>query len=113
GAVAGVGRLVWIGAIAALLIAAFVAPFATEGADGLEAVAERLQFDALEQPPRVLLLDDYMIPLPGVNLSQGLWQKVSVALAGIFGTGCVLGMTWMFGRLIQPRAAATEAGHGR
>jgi cobalt/nickel transport system permease protein len=112
GAVAGVGRLVWIGAVAALLIAAFIAPFATEGADGLEAVAERLKFDVLEQPPRVLLLADYMVPLPGVDFSRGLWQKVSVALAGIFGTGCVLGMTWMFGRLIPPREAATEAGHG-
>jgi cobalt/nickel transport system permease protein len=112
-AAVGVGRFVWVGAVAALLIAAFVAPFATEGADGLEAVAERAEFDTLEQPPRVLLLEDYAIPLPGVDISHGFWQKASVSLAGVFGTACVLGMAWMFGRWLQPVVAATEASHGR
>lgn len=113
GAAAGVGRLVWVGTVGALLIAAFVAPFASEGADGLEAVAERTGIDALEQPPRALLLDDYALPLPGVDLSRGVWQKVSVSLAGIFGTVCVLGMAWTFGRWLRPEVAPTEAGHGR
>jgi cobalt/nickel transport system permease protein len=112
-AVVGLGRLVWVGVVAALLIAAFVAPFASEGADGLEAVAERAQFDSMEQPARALLLEDYAIPLPGVDISHGFWQKASVSLAGVFGTVCVLGMAWMFGRWLQPGVAATEASHGR
>jgi cobalt/nickel transport system permease protein len=112
GPVAGLGRLAWTGAVASLLIAAFVAPFATEGADGLEAVAELANFDQLEQPSRVLVLEDYSLPLPGVDLTQGLWQKVAVALAGLFGTVCVMGMALVFGRLLGPAAAGNEAGHG-
>lgn len=114
GAAVGIGRFVWVGAVAALLIAAFVAPFATEGADGLEAVAERAQFDNLEQPPRVLLLEDYAVPLPSVDISRGFWQKVSVSLAGIFGTLCVLAIAWVFGRRLQPTVPTVEANsHGR
>jgi len=85
---------------------------ATEGADGLEAVAERTHFDQLEEEPRVLLLDDYVIAVPGVDVSQGLWHKVSVALAGILGTGCVLAIALGFGRLLRPAVAVNEAGHG-
>jgi cobalt/nickel transport system permease protein len=112
GRIVRVGRLVWTGTIAALLIAAFVAPFATEGADGLEAVAERMEFDRLEESPRPLVFDDYAIPLPGVDLTRGFWQKASVSLAGVFGTGCVLAMAFTFGRLFAPRVTITEANHG-
>jgi len=110
--VAGVGRLVTTGVIAALVVAAFIAPFATEGADGLEAVAEQAQFDSLERPARVLLFDDYVIPLPGLDLTHGFWQKISVALAGVFGTASVMGLAWMFGRALQPHVAAAEVHHG-
>lgn len=112
GPVAGVGRVVWTGTIAALLVAAFIAPFASEGADGLEAVAQREHFDELEEPARVLVLGDYSIPLPGVDMSLDSWQKVSVALAGVLGTGCVLGIALAFGRVLRPAPAVNEAGHG-
>lgn len=112
GSVAGVGRLATIGIVAALLIAAFIAPFTSEGEDGLEAVAERTHFNALEQPAKALFFSDYEIPLPGVDLTQGVWQKASVSLAGLFGTACVLGIAWSFGRILHPQAPATEAGHG-
>ncbi|MFN0052260.1 MAG: energy-coupling factor ABC transporter permease [Planctomycetales bacterium] len=113
GAGAGVGRLVWGGAVAALLVAAFLAPFASEGADGLEAVAQATAIDQLESPAKVLLLEEYALPLPGVDLSRSVWQRVSVALAGVFGTGCVLGLAWMFGRWSRPHEQASEAaGHG-
>jgi len=110
GAVAGLSRIVWSGAIAALAVAAFVAPFASEGADGLEAVAGRMKFDALEQEPRSLLLADYEVPLPIVDSSAGFWQKLSVSLAGVLGTSAVLGMTLIFGRISRTRLAARETG---
>jgi cobalt/nickel transport system permease protein len=123
GPVAGLGRVVWSGAVAALAVAAFVAPFASEAADGLEAVAKEMKFDVLEQEPRVLLLSDYEIPLPGLNSSRadasdtatestssGFWQKLSVSLAGLLGTGAILGITLAFGGFSKSRLAA-EATH--
>ncbi|MGE5193289.1 MAG: energy-coupling factor ABC transporter permease [Deltaproteobacteria bacterium] len=108
GAVAGLSRIVWSGAIAALAVAAFVAPFAAEGDDALEATAAKMEFDGLEQKPRPLLLADYEIPLPLVDTSSGFWQKLSVSLAGVFGTSAVLGMTVVFGRISRSRLAARE-----
>jgi cobalt/nickel transport system permease protein len=109
GAIANVSRVVWSGAVAALAVAAFVAPFASEGADGLEAVASQMKFDVLEQEPRVLLLPEYEIPLPGVNSSSGFWQKLSVSLAGVLGTSAVLGIAFVFGRVSKSQVAAREA----
>src|SRR5579872_199052 len=110
GAVAGLGRIVGTGAVAALAVAAFIAPFAAEGADGLEAVAQRLQFDALEWKPWAPLLSDYEVPIPGVDYSSGFWQKLSVSLAGVLGTSAVLCMTFAFGRFSKPRLADQDAG---
>jgi cobalt/nickel transport system permease protein len=110
GAVANISRVVWLGAVAALAVAAFVAPFAAEGDDGLEAVADRMKFHILEEKPRALLLSDYEVPIPGVNTSSGFWHKLSVSLAGVFGTASVLGMTFVFGRVAKSRLASREAG---
>jgi cobalt/nickel transport system permease protein len=109
GAVANIGRVVWSGAVAALAVAAFVAPFAAEGEDGLEAVADRMKINVLEEPPRALLLSEYEVPIPGVNATSGFWHKLSVSLAGVFGTASVLGMTFVFGRVAKPRLAARDA----
>lgn len=109
---AGLGRIAVVGSVAALLIAAFGAPFASEGADGLEAVAERARFDSLEQPARSLVFDDYTVPIPVADREEPFWQRVSVSIAGVIGTGCLLGMTWMFGRMVKSPPAAAEAGHG-
>lgn len=125
GPVAGLGRVVWSGAVAALAVAAFAAPFASEAADGLETVARKMNFDKFEQAPRVLLLADYEVPLPGVAAasvessgdgaaaaSSGFWQKLSVSLAGLLGTGAILGITFAFGGFSKSRFAseATHAG---
>src|SRR4029077_4656161 len=72
GPVAGLGRVVWSGAIAALAVAAVVAPFASEAADGLEAVAKEMKFDGFEQEPKVLLLADYKIPLPAFDSTRAV-----------------------------------------
>jgi len=109
GAVANLGRVVWSGAVMALAVAAFVAPFAAEGDDGLEAAADRMKFAVLKQESWAPLLSEYEIPIPGVDASSGFWQKLSVSLAGVFGTASVLGMTFVFGRVAKSRLAAREA----
>ncbi len=135
GAVAGLGRVVWSGAIAALAVAAFAAPFASKADDGLKAAAKEMKFDGLVQEPHVLLFADYKVPLPGVKNSaadsetseapaaaasvppggfwqRAFWQKLSVSLAGLLGTGAILAMTFAFGRFSKsrPAAEATHAG---
>lgn len=79
--------------VAALLIAAFLAPWASEFDDGLDSVAAKAQFDSLEKKTTVLVLDDYRIP----GFSES-WEPLAVALAGISGTLVVLlaatALTW-------------------
>ena len=108
GAAAGLGRVVWTGAIASLAVAAFLAPFASEGSDALEATAETLQFAALEQE-RPAPISEYEVPLPGVDISTGVWHKVSVSLAGVVGTSAVLGIAFVFGRIARLKRAPHEA----
>lgn len=84
----GVGRFTFAGIVAALAIAAFLAPFASEHADGLEAAAERTGFSDLGTVTKVLFLDDYQIP------ALKDWPAASVAVAGILGTLAVLGTAW-------------------
>jgi len=68
-----------------------------------------MRFDVLEREPRPLLLAEYEVPLPAVDTSSGFWQKLSVSLAGVFGTSAVLGMTLVLGRVSRSRVAAREA----
>jgi cobalt/nickel transport system permease protein len=104
GLIAGVGRTMAAGTVTAMAVAAFLAPLASEFPDGLEAVAARAQFEDLEVS-RVLLLNDYSIPLPVAG-----WQGVSVALAGLLGTAAVLAMALLLGRLLKFRPQVSEAG---
>ncbi len=103
-------RAVGIGVVVALAVAGFLAPFASEYSDGLEAVAERLNFDTLAtQQPTVLVLDEYQVPLG--DDESWLWGKLSVSLAGIGGTLAVLGVALLLGRGFQPNPPQAEAGH--
>jgi cobalt/nickel transport system permease protein len=108
--IAGLGRIVLSGGVAALVVAAFAAPFASQADDGLETVAKRLNFEELQQEPQSLLLTDYEVPLPAVDSSSGFWQKISVSLAGIFGTSAILGMTLVLGRAVKGRLADSTTG---
>ena len=47
---------------------------------------------------RLGLGQKYELPLPGIDSSAGFWQKCSVSLAGILGTGSVLMMALIFSR---------------
>lgn len=101
----GVGRFVFAGVIAALGVAAFLAPFASEHADGLEAAAERTGFSDLGTVTKVLILDDYQIPA----LKE--YPGLSTAVAGIIGTLVVLGATWALIALVKKsRTMATPKG---
>lgn len=103
-ALSGVGRFTFAGIVAALGVAAFLAPFASEHADGLEAAAERTGFLDLGRVTRVLFLDDYAIP----GLSD--WPLTSTAAAGIMGTLVVLGATWGLGMLLKKFRSARRSG---
>ena len=84
----GVGRFAFAGVIAALGIASFLAPFASEYDDGLEAAAERTGFSDLGTVTKVLVLEDYQIP------ALKDYPGLSTAVAGIIGTLVVLGVSW-------------------
>jgi cobalt/nickel transport system permease protein len=96
------GSAVWTGMIAALVVAAFAAPFASDKPDGLEAALTELKVEA-QGEPKTLALSDYAVPIPSVDTSEGTWAKVSVALAGIVGTLLVLIVAYGFGRAVTPR----------
>jgi len=122
GAAAQAGGALAAGIIAALAIAAFLAPFASSYADGLEAVGNQEFADKLEQRTTVFVLDDYSIPLPVAGWeSSETWQKVSVGVAGVLGTLAVLAIAWLFDRsarmLAPPVPSASDppatSDHGR
>lgn len=91
-----VGRFVVAGTIAALAVASFLAPFASEHADGLDTVSQEKGFDRLGKVTKVLLLEEYEIPM----LND--YPAISVAVAGILGTLvvllCTVGLVYLFNR---------------
>lgn len=88
GSLASAGRFTAAGLVAALAVAALLAPFKSDLPDGLDAVSQRMSFDALEIERPALLLDDYAIPAPEV----AFWPGLPVSLAGILGTLVVFGL---------------------
>lgn len=108
------GRAVTAGIIASLAVAAFLAPFASGHPDGLESVAERTTIESLAAEPQVLVLADYEIPAPVASWEAApLWQRLSVSLAGLLGTGTVLLAAWLLGRGMKPRTEPAGLTHGR
>jgi len=102
--VSGIGRFMAAGIITALVVAAFLAPFASEYPDGLEAVAEKVGFDVLAGENTTSLLSDYEVPMFGAK-----FRRVSVSISGIGGTLSVLLIALAFGRLAKPPAQLPEA----
>ncbi len=96
----GVGRFTFAGIVAALGVAAFLAPFASEHDDGLVAAAKETGFWELGRVTKVLMLDDYQIP------AFQDWPALSVAAAGILGTlivlGAALSLSWLIKRFRVP-----------
>ena len=92
-------RYIAAGLVSSLVIAACLSPFASASPDGLDAVGQLLRFNPPENG-RVLLLSDYAIPLPA-----GVWEPLSVSLAGLCGTLVVFAVGWLLGRIVEPKAA--------
>lgn len=90
-------RYVLAGLTSAVLIAICLAPLASAWPDGLDSVGARLSFNPPDESTRVLVLSDYAIPLPA-----GMWEPLSVSLAGLFGTLVVFAVGWMLGRMVGP-----------
>jgi cobalt/nickel transport system permease protein len=85
------GQVLVGGLAIAVAVAVFLAPFASEHADGLEWVGGKLGFLKEETAVFAAPIPDYQLPLPGIR-----HVKVATAIAGLVGTlvvavvGCVL-----------------------
>lgn len=84
-----VGRFAGAGLVTALAVAAFLAPFASEYDDGLEAVAGKTGFDKLATATQILFWEDYD-KIPAFEN----WTQGNTAIAGILGTLVVLALAW-------------------
>lgn len=93
-------RFIWFtGLGAALVIAVFISPWASGDPDGLDRVAQDLQFDsqAQENPPARQLpfaqvFDEYAL--------QGVPERLATPLAGLVGTLVTFGLVWGLGKLL-------------
>lgn len=87
------------GVLLALVLAAFVSPFASSHPDGLESVADKHGIAAAEEPVWTRsVIPDYA--MPGVANAS-----VATGLAGAAGVLVMLAVGWALARLIRrPRA---------
>ncbi|HEY0981555.1 energy-coupling factor ABC transporter permease [Schlesneria sp.] len=105
-----VGAFAIAGFMAALAVAAFVAPFASENPDGLDMVAETTGMDALNVEREALVLDDYAIP----GLEGAGWPMLATSLAGVLGTTAVFAIALTLGKAARwnSPALAADGVHG-
>ena len=94
----GWGEFVVYGALIAVGLALFVAPFACSWPDGLDKVAETFGFAhrAAQQLIVPAPMPDYRIP--GVGSASA-----ATALAGVIGTGVVFTLAFVLARLLVPK----------
>ena len=112
GIAGSLGRFSTAGIICALAMAAFLAPFASDFPDGLNAVAEETSFDTLQTDSVVFAFTDYSVPLPLEGWQESKrWQKVSVSLAGVLGTFAVLLISTVLGRALKLRSSPAGSNH--
>ena len=100
-------QLFLIGLVLSLIIAVFLSPFASPDPDGLDRVAEDLQFSKKEDPnalgnklPSARIFDGYAL--------KGVPQGVATPLAGFLGTLATFGIAWGIGKLIIPKSQNQE-----
>ncbi len=101
-------RTLVAGLVIALAIAAFLSPFASNDADGLEAVLAMLNIDLNFTGSVPGLLEDYdKVPVPFVA-----WQSIAVSFAGIGGTLAVFVLAWLLGKALPaaPPSLSEAAG---
>ncbi len=101
-------RTLGAGLVIALAIAAFLSPFASEYADGLEAVLGKLggEFHLTASVPG-LFADYDKVPVP-----IAAWEKIAVSIAGIGGTLSVFTLAWLLSKAlpIAPTKLSEAAG---
>ncbi|EAZ92256.1 PDGLE domain-containing protein [Crocosphaera chwakensis] len=95
----------------ALIIAVFVSPFASSDPDGLERVAQDLEFEdrAIEDAPANKLpfytvFEEYAL--------RGVPEAVATPLAGLAGTVVTFGLAWGAGKLFIRPSGETNNEHG-
>ncbi len=93
----------------ALLVAIFLSPWASSDPDGLNRVAEDLNFTHREaenapakQLPFAGVFDGYAL--------KGVPERVATPLAGLVGTLVAFGLAWGFGKLVV-RGSETSDRH--
>lgn len=84
----------------ALLVAIFLSPFASQNPDGLDRVAEDLEFDdqatpdpAAQQLPFFQVFEEYAL--------RGVPEAIATPLAGLTGTLVTFGVAWGLGQLVM------------
>lgn len=97
------GRFLVAGLVAALAVGAFLAPFASEFPDGLDAVAEKFTIAAAETSVSGLFEDYDKVPTP-----LGQWQSLAVSIAGIGGTLIVFVAALLLGRALPAQGSLPE-----
>ncbi|GDY06902.1 hypothetical protein LBMAG52_03880 [Planctomycetia bacterium] len=101
-------RTLVAGLVIALTIAAFLSPFASNDADGLEAVLAMLNIDLNFTGSVPGLLEDYdKVPVP-----FAAWQSIAVSFAGIGGTLAVFVLAWLLSKALPaaPPSLSEAAG---
>ena len=92
----------------ALLVAIFLSPFASSDPDGLDRVAQDLEFEnkAVEDAPAQKLpfyrvFEEYSF--------RGAPEGVATSIAGLAGTLVTFGLAWGLGKLVVQRSAADSS----
>ncbi len=98
---------IWAGLGASLAIAACLSPFASQNPDGLDRVAQDLQFEdkAVAEPiahklPFYAVFEEYAL--------RGVPEGVATPLAGVIGTVATFGLAWGLGKLTVRRSASPQ-----
>lgn len=94
--------------LVALVVAAFLAPWASPYPDGLERVAEDQGFLEQSEGRELIqgLMPDYLFP--GIGN-----EKLATAIAGISGTVLTFVAAWGLGRLLLPKSLKKGADESR
>ncbi len=91
----------------ALIVAVFLSPFASSDPDGLDRVAQDLQFEgktAEEAPARKLpfykVFEEYAL--------RGVPEGIATPMAGLVGTLTTFGLAWGIGKLLVRHSATNR-----
>jgi cobalt/nickel transport protein len=100
-------KFIWIGLGVALALAGILSPFASPNPDGLDRVAQDLEFSDTEvenppsgQLPFARVFDGYAL--------RGVPEGMAIPLAGVLGTAITFGLAWGLGKLTVRSSASAD-----